>query len=154
MPFVYTFEEAAGLGRELLGGKGFALVEMVRAGFPVPPGFTVTTEACRHYHREGQVPEGLWEEVQEGMAALERTTGRPFGGEGLPLLVSVRSGAPVSMPGMMDTILNLGLTEAGVSGLAAATQNPRFAWDAYRRLLAMYGEVVLGLAPEVFANLL
>ena len=154
MRYVYPFEEAAGLGRELLGGKGFALVEMVRAGFPVPPGFTVTTEACRHYHREGQVPEGLWEEVQEGMAALERTTGRPFGGEGLPLLVSVRSGAPVSMPGMMDTILNLGLNERGVQGLAEATGNPRFAWDAYRRLLAMYGEVVLGLAPEVFFNLL
>ncbi len=154
MRYVYPFEEAAGLGRKLLGGKGYALAEMVRAGFPVPPGFTVTTEACRHYHREGQVPEGLWEEVREGMATLERTTGRAFGGEGLPLLVSVRSGAPVSMPGMMDTILNLGLNEQGVQGLAEATGNPRFAWDAYRRLLAMYGEVVLGLPPEAFSNLL
>ena len=154
MAFVYRFEETEGLGRELLGGKGYALAEMTQAGFPVPPGFTITTEACRLFHRHGKVPEGLWDEVERGIAALEEATGRAFGGAGLPLLVSVRSGAPVSMPGMMDTILNLGLTEQGVEGLAAATQNPRFAWDAYRRLLAMYGEVVLGVEAEVFANLL
>ena len=154
MAFVYAFDRAAGLGRDLLGGKGFALAEMARAGFPVPPGFTVTTEACRWYHREGRLPEGLWDEVEAGVRGIEAATGRAFGGEGLPLLVSVRSGAPVSMPGMMDTILNLGLTEKGVQGLAEATGNPRFAWDAYRRLLSMYGEVVLGIEPAVFENLL
>jgi pyruvate,orthophosphate dikinase len=149
---VYLLQEAEGLSKDLLGGKGFGLVAMRRAGLPVPPAFVVTTEACRRYLRTGEVP-GLWEEVRAKMAALEDLAGKRFGlGEGAspPLLVSVRSGAPVSMPGMMDTILNLGLTLEGVEALARATGNPRFAWDSFRRLLAMYGEVVLGEGSEVF----
>ncbi len=154
MGFVVPFGKAEGLGRDRLGGKGFALAEMARMGLPVPPGFTVTTDACRRYLAEGRFPEGLWDEIEQGIAGIEAETGRAFGGSGLPLLVSVRSGAPVSMPGMMDTILNLGLSEKGVSGLAQATGNPRFAWDAYRRLIQMYGEVVLGLPAEVFSEIL
>ncbi|WP_457628481.1 pyruvate, phosphate dikinase [Oceanithermus sp.] len=155
MRWVYAFEEAEGLDKELLGGKGFALTEMTRLGFPVPPGFTLTTAACRAYLERGALLEGLWDEVRDQVARLEAATGKHFGGgEGLPLLVSVRSGAPVSMPGMMDTILNLGLTRAGVAALAEATGNPRFAWDSYRRLVQMYGEVVLGLAAEGFERLL
>ncbi len=153
---VYLLSEARGLSRDLLGGKGFGLVEMVRAGLPVPPALIVTTEACRLFLREGAVP-GLWEEVRAKMAALEGLVGKRFGkGEGNtpPLLVSVRSGAPVSMPGMMDTILNLGLTLEGVESLARASGNPRFAWDTFRRLLAMYGEVVLREKAEVFEGLL
>ncbi|WP_456476289.1 pyruvate, phosphate dikinase, partial [Oceanithermus sp.] len=155
MRWVYAFEDTEGLDRELLGGKGLALAEMTRLGFPVPPGFTLTTAACRAYLERGTLPEGLWDEVRDQVARLEAATGKRFGGsEGLPLLVSVRSGAPVSMPGMMDTILNLGLTRAGVAALAEATGNPRFAWDSYRRLVQMYGEVVLGLAAEGFERLL
>jgi pyruvate,orthophosphate dikinase len=149
---VYLLHEAEGLSKDLLGGKGFGLVAMRRAGLPVPPAFVVTTEACRQYLRTGEVP-GLWEEVRAKMAVLESLVGKRFGlGEGAspPLLVSVRSGAPVSMPGMMDTILNLGLTLEGVEAMARATGNPRFAWDSFRRLLAMYGEVVLGEGSEVF----
>ncbi|WP_117238331.1 pyruvate, phosphate dikinase [Thermus sediminis] len=152
--WVYLLEEAEGLSKDLLGGKGFGLVAMRKAGLPVPPAFVITTEACRQYLRAGEV-EGLGEEVRAKMAALEGLTGKRFGlGEGgsPPLLVSVRSGAPVSMPGMMDTILNLGLTLEGVEALARATGNPRFAWDSFRRLLAMYGEVVLGERPEAFAE--
>ncbi|GLV47171.1 pyruvate, phosphate dikinase [Thermus sp. LT1-2-5] len=153
---VYLLPEAQGLSKELLGGKGYGLVAMAGAGLPVPPAFIVTTEACRQYLKRGEVP-GLWEEVEAKMAALEGLTGKRFGrGEGRtpPLLVSVRSGAPVSMPGMMDTILNLGLTLEGVEALARATENPRFAWDTFRRLLAMYGEVVLGERAEVFEGML
>jgi len=153
---VYLLSEARGLSRDLLGGKGHGLAEMAAAGLPVPPAFIVTTEACRQYLKAGEVP-GLWGEGRGGMAALEGLTGKRFGrGEGKapPLLVSVRSGAPVSMPGMMDTVLNLGLTLEGVEALARATGNPRFAWDSLRRLLAMYGEVVLGEGPEVFEGML
>ncbi len=155
MPYVYTFESAKGLGRDLLGGKGYALAEMTAAGLPVPPGFTITTEAARRFLKTGALPEGLWDEVRTGIRAIEERTGRRFGAEeGLPLLVSVRSGAPVSMPGMMDTILNLGLTEAAVPRLAEATGNPRFAWDSYRRLVQMFGEVVLGVPAEAFEAIL
>ena len=154
MRWAYAFSEAEGLGKEALGGKGFALAEMTRLGFPVPPGFTLTTAACRAFLEEGAFPGGLWDEVQARVARLEEATGKKFGGPGLPLLVSVRSGAPVSMPGMMDTILNLGLTKDGVRDLAEATGNPRFAWDSYRRLVQMYGEVVLGVGPEGFEQLL
>ncbi|TFU17946.1 pyruvate, phosphate dikinase [Thermus tengchongensis] len=149
---VFLLSEARGLSRDLLGGKGYGLAEMAQAGLPVPPALIITTEACRRFLREGAVP-GLWEEVRAKLSALEGLTGKRFGhGEGAtpPLLVSVRSGAPVSMPGMMDTILNLGLNLEGVQALARATGNPRFAWDAFRRLLAMYGEVVLGEKAEVF----
>ncbi|MEJ5336018.1 MAG: pyruvate, phosphate dikinase [Thermus sp.] len=153
---VYLLSEARGLGKEVLGGKGFGLVEMAQAGFPVPPAFIVPTEACRAYLKEGAVP-GLEEAVAAKMAALEGLVGKRFGrGEGAtpPLLVSVRSGAPVSMPGMMDTILNLGLTLEGVGALARATGNPRFAWDTFRRLVQMYGEVVLGVEAQAFEALL
>ncbi len=155
--FVYLLEEAQGLDRDTLGGKGFGLVEMRRAGLPVPPALVVTTEACRAYLREGHLPEGLWEEVKTKVRALEALSGKAFGGGAggrPPLLVSVRSGAPVSMPGMMDTILNLGLNLEGVEALARATGNPRFAWDTFRRLIQMYGEVVLGVEAQAFEALL
>ena len=135
--------------RELLGGKGANLAEMTRMGLPVPPGFTVTTEVCRAFlANQGQMPDGLTEELQAAVAHLETLTGTRFGSADDPLLVSVRSGAPVSMPGMMDSILNLGLTDAAVQGLATKTSDPRFAWDSYRRLIAMYGDVVLQMKPK------
>ena len=134
--------------KDLLGGKGANLAEMARLGIPVPPGFTITTEVCRYYvEHEGGYPPGLKEQVEEGVKHLEKATGRKFGDPENPLLVSVRSGAPVSMPGMMDTILNLGLNDQSVKGLAEKT-TPRFAYDAYRRLLSMYGSVVLGVKDE------
>ena len=134
--------------KDLLGGKGANLAEMARLGIPVPPGFTITTEVCRYYvEHEGGYPPGLKEQVEEGVKHLEKATGRKFGDPENPLLVSVRSGAPVSMPGMMDTILNLGLNDKSVDGLAKRT-TPRFAYDAYRRLLSMYGSVVLGVKDE------
>ncbi len=154
MNWAFWFADDEGLAKDLLGGKGFALAEMTRLGFPVPPGFTITTEACRAYLASGELPREMWDEVRRQVARLEKATGKSFGGGDLPLLVSVRSGAPVSMPGMMDTILNLGLTRAGVEALAAATGNPRFAWDGYRRLVQMYGEVVLGLEAEGFERLI
>jgi pyruvate, orthophosphate dikinase len=143
MRYVFDFSEDSGGGRELLGGKGIGLAEMTALGVPVPAGFTITTEACRAYLAGGgEVPEGLDDEVAEHIAALETHTGKGFGDAGNPLLVSVRSGAAVSMPGMMDTILNLGVNDEAVEGLAASTGNPRFALDSYRRLVQMYGEVV------------
>jgi pyruvate,orthophosphate dikinase len=149
--YVYDFSEGGGLGRELLGGKGVGLAEMTAIGLPVPAGFTVTTEACREYMRlGGKVPAGLDAEVVEAVARLEETTGKRFGDPADPLLVSVRSGAAVSMPGMMDTILNLGLNDEAVEGLARATGNDRFAFDAYRRLVQMFGEVVGGVDGQLF----
>ena len=142
MRYVFDFSEDSG-GRELLGGKGIGLAEMTALDVPVPDGFTITTEACRAYLAGGgEVPEGLDAEVDQHIAALEKRTGKGFGDAGNPLLVSVRSGAAISMPGMMDTILNLGLNDIAVDGLAASTGNPRFALDSYRRLIQMYGEVV------------
>jgi pyruvate,orthophosphate dikinase len=149
--YVFDFSEGTELGRELLGGKGIGLAEMTAIGIPVPAGFTVTTAACVAYMRAGrQVPAGLEEEVAEHMTRLEETTGKRFGDPSDPLLVSVRSGAAVSMPGMMDTILNLGLNDEAVEGLARATGNPRFAYDAYRRLIQMYGAVVAGVDAQRF----
>ena len=143
MRYVFDFAEGSGGGRELLGGKGIGLAEMTALGVPVPDGFTITTEACRAYLAAGgDVPAGLDEEVDERIAALEERTGKGFGDDRDPLLVSVRSGAAISMPGMMDTILNLGLNDVAVEGLAASTGNARFALDSYRRLIQMYGEVV------------
>src|SRR6187551_703824 len=151
--YVYDFSEGTDLGRELLGGKGIGLAEMTAIGIPVPAGFTVTTAACIAYMRAGrQVPDGLEQEVAEHMALLEQTTGKRFGDPQDPLLVSVRSGAAISMPGMMDTILNLGLNDVAVEGLAAATENPRFAYDAYRRLVQMYGDVVAGVDAYRFED--
>jgi pyruvate,orthophosphate dikinase len=152
MAFVYSFDEAAPGGRELLGGKGVGLAEMTALGAPVPAGFTVTTDACREVMRTGDVPDGLWQEIDDHVTALEERAGKRFGDPDDPLLVSVRSGAAISMPGMMDTILNLGLNDAAVQGLAAATGNPRFAYDSYRRLIQMFGEVVDGIDAHAFED--
>ncbi len=150
MRYVYDFDEASG-GRELLGGKGIGLAEMTQLGVPVPAGFTITTDACRAYMAAGGVvPEGLDGEVARHIAALEEHTGKRFGDEHDPLLVSVRSGAAISMPGMMDTILNLGLNDVAVAGLGESTGNARFAFDSYRRLIQMYGEVVDGVDGHRF----
>ncbi|MEO6990345.1 MAG: pyruvate, phosphate dikinase [Candidatus Baltobacteraceae bacterium] len=148
---VWHFEDGQGSMKELLGGKGAGLAEMTRAGLPVPPGFTITTEVCLEYYRLGRrFPAGLSGEIETAMRELEAKTGKGFGERANPLLVSVRSGARVSMPGMMDTILNLGLNDETVAGLAALTVNERFAWDAYRRFIAMFASVVLGLEREQF----
>ena len=152
--FVYGFDEPTEGGRELLGGKGIGLAEMTQLGVPVPAGFTITTDACRAYMASGSFPEGLEEEVDEHFARLEETTGKRFGDPEDPLLVSVRSGAAVSMPGMMDTILNLGLNDEATEGLARRTGNERFARDSYRRLIQMYGEVVDHIDGHHFADAL
>lgn len=147
----YTFEEGGAAMRELLGGKGAGLSEMTRIGLPVPPGFTITTEVCRRYLELGrQLPSGLDEEIHKRMAELERKTGKEFGGETNPLLVSVRSGARVSMPGMMDTVLNLGLNNRTCNALIVLTKNDKFAWDAYRRFVQMFATVVLGMRRDPF----
>ena len=153
--YVFDFDERSGGGRELLGGKGVGLAEMTALGVPVPAGFTISTDACRAYMGAGKrLPDGLKEEIDRHLARLERTTGKRFGDPQDPLLVSVRSGAAVSMPGMMDTILNLGLNDAAVEGLARATGNRRFAYDSYRRLIQMYGEVVEGIDGHRFEQAL
>jgi pyruvate,orthophosphate dikinase len=155
MRYVYDFDEDSGGDRELLGGKGIGLAEMTRLGVPVPAGFTITTDACRAYMAAGgEPPDGLDDEVGKHVAALERRTGKRFGDTSDPLLVSVRSGAAISMPGMMDTILNLGLGDAAVEGLAESTGDARFAFDSYRRLLQMYGEVVDGVDGHRFEQAL
>jgi pyruvate,orthophosphate dikinase len=152
-------ERAAGGGwdavRGLLGGKGANLAEMTRLGLPVPPGFVISTEACLAFLAGGErLPEGLWDEVERALAALEAKTGKRFGDPANPLLVSCRSGAKFSMPGMMDTVLNLGLDDAVAEGLAHSTGDERFAFDSYRRLIQMFGSVVLGLADEPFEEVL
>src|SRR5579884_2954899 len=152
--FVYDFDEPSGGGRELLGGKGIGLAEMTLMGLPVPAGFTITTDACRAYLEHGDLLDGLADEVAEHVRRLEKTTGKRFGDAGDPLLVSVRSGAAVSMPGMMDTILNRGLNDEAAEGLAARTGNRRFALDSYRRLLQMFGEVVDGVDSHRFEDAL
>jgi pyruvate,orthophosphate dikinase len=135
----------------LLGGKGANLADMTSIGLPVPPGFTITTDTCANYYRNGQrLPHGLMNEVHKNISLIEKETGKRFGSNDNPLLVSVRSGAAVSMPGMMDTILNLGLTDQSVVGLANSTKNPRFAYDAYRRLINMFGDVVMGVDHHYF----
>ncbi|MDQ7819578.1 MAG: pyruvate, phosphate dikinase [Armatimonadota bacterium] len=149
------FEEGDATMRDLLGGKGAGLAEMSRIGLPVPPGFTITTEAClEYYRRDRQFPPGLMDEVRQKMRVLEERTGRRFGDPSAPLLVSVRSGAKFSMPGMMDTVLNLGLNPRTCEGLARATGNPRFAYDSYRRFMQMFGNVVLGIKHELFEQAL
>jgi pyruvate,orthophosphate dikinase len=153
--FVYGFDEPSEGGRELLGGKGIGLAEMTQLGVPVPAGFTITTDACRAYMRNGnELPDELMPEIDQHLDALEQKTGKRFGDPADPLLVSVRSGAAVSMPGMMDSILNLGLNDDAVEGLAASTDNPRFACDSYRRLIQMYGEVVEGIDAHRFESAL
>ncbi len=158
--WVYLFEELdeveARVGknwdavRALLGGKGAGLFDMTRAGVPVPPGFTVTTEACNEYQKTGQFPPGMWEQMLEALQKVEAKTGKRFGDPKNPLLVSCRSGAKFSMPGMMDTVLNIGLTDQTARGLLELTQDERFVYDAYRRLVEMFGSVVLGIPDEAF----
>jgi pyruvate, orthophosphate dikinase len=153
--FVYFFgggkAEGSSVMRNLLGGKGCELAEMTNLGIPVPPGFTITTQAWAHYNRAGrQWPEGLWEQALENLERLENAADASFGDPKRPLLVSVRSGARVSMPGMMETILNLGLNDLTVEGLAGRTRNERFAWDCYRRFVTMFANVVFGLRRDVF----
>jgi pyruvate, orthophosphate dikinase len=152
--YVFGFDEPAEGGKELLGGKGAGLAEMTALGVPVPAGFTITTDACRDYLEERELPEGLQAEIDEHLGALEEKAGKRFGDPRDPLLVSVRSGAAISMPGMMDTILNLGLNDDAVAGLAGTTANERFARDSYRRLIQMYGEVVDGVDAGRFEEAL
>jgi pyruvate,orthophosphate dikinase len=153
--YVYLFAdgqaEGKGTMKDLLGGKGAGLAEMTNAGLPVPPGFTITTEACNAYYAAGEkFPDGLWDEVMAALARIEQATGKIFGGIDNPLLVSVRSGAKFSMPGMMDTVLNLGLNEESLKALAQLTGNERFAYDAYRRFIQLFGKIVLGINAEKF----
>jgi pyruvate, orthophosphate dikinase len=136
--------------RALLGGKGSGLADMTRAGVPVPPGFTVTTEACNAYQESGKFPEGMWKQELEALKKVEQQTGKKFGDPNNPLLVSCRSGAKFSMPGMMDTVLNIGLTDVTAEGMVKLTRNPRFVYDSYRRLVEMFGTVVLDIADEAF----
>ncbi len=153
--FVYDFAEGNKELKDLLGGKGANLAEMTNLGLPVPPGFTVTTEACRAYlENDNRAPEGLDDEVGSHLAHLEQLTGKVLGDADDPLLVSVRSGAKYSMPGMMDTVLNIGLNDRSVQGLATQTGNERFAWDSYRRLVAMFGKTVLGIDGDHFEDAL
>jgi pyruvate, orthophosphate dikinase len=153
--YVYAFDEPSTGGRDLLGGKGIGLAEMTQMGVPVPAGFTITTDACRAYMSQGKsLPDGVEQEIEEHLGALQEKTGKRFGDTNDPLLVSVRSGAAVSMPGMMDSILNLGLNDDAVVGLARATGNERFANDSYRRLIQMYGEVVDGIDGHRFEQAL
>ena len=147
--WVYLFAEAPSADRDLLGGKGAGVAAMTQAGLPVPPGFTITTEACRAYYRDGErFPDGMWEQALAALRALEQETGKKLGDPTNPLLVSVRSGAKFSMPGMMDTVLNLGLNDDSAAGLARLTNNERFAQDAYRRFIQMFGRIVLGISAE------
>ena len=148
---IYFFDEADGRNKKLLGGKGAGLAEMTRLGLPVPPGFIITTEICEKFYEAGRrLPDGLMDEVRKSISRLEDLTGKRFGDCENPLLVSVRSGAPVSMPGMMDTILNLGLNEETVEGLAKQSGKPEFAWDTYRRFIQMLGKVIVGIDARKF----
>ncbi|HEV8588775.1 MAG TPA: pyruvate, phosphate dikinase [Pyrinomonadaceae bacterium] len=153
--WVYLFEEGNGENKTLFGGKGAGLCEMTRAGLPVPPGLIVTTEACNaYYDNNKQFPDGMWEQVVEALHEIEKKVGKKFGDSDNPLLVSVRSGAAFSMPGMMDTVLNLGLNEETVQGLAEQTGDLRFALDAYRRFASLFGEIVIGVAHEKFERVM
>ncbi len=151
---VFDFHEGNRDMKDLLGGKGANLAEMTNLGLPVPPGFTITTEACLAYLKEGAFPEGLMDEVEEHLRTLETAMDKRLGDADDPLLVSVRSGAKFSMPGMMDTVLNLGLNDDSVQGLTKQTSNERFAWDAYRRFVQMFGKIVLDIPAERFEDLL
>jgi pyruvate,orthophosphate dikinase len=157
--YVYRFGGGVSDGgngdKNLLGGKGANLAEMASIGLPVPPGFTISTEMCARFYEEGErFPDSLRAEVADGIAHIEAVTAKSFGDPADPLLVSVRSGARVSMPGMMDTVLNLGLNDATVEGLAAISGDPRFAWDSYRRFIQMYSDVVLELDHGAFEEAL
>jgi len=153
--WIYLFSEGNARMRDLLGGKGAGVAEMTNAGLPVPPGFTITTEACNAYYDTGkQFPQGMWEQVLEGIKIVEQQTGKGFGKQENPLLVSVRSGAKFSMPGMMDTVLNLGINDETVLGLVKLTGDERFAYDAYRRFIQMFSKIVLDTDPQDFEHVL
>jgi pyruvate,orthophosphate dikinase len=152
--WVYDFSEGNKDQKDLLGGKGANLAEMTNLGLPVPPGFTITTDACRHYLQHGSTPPDLADQVTEHLTALEKAMGKTLGDPSDPLLVSVRSGAAASMPGMMETVLNVGLNDESVRGLAAQSGSERFAWDSYRRLIQMFGKTVLGIDGELFEHAL
>ena len=148
----FAFDAPTAPDRDLLGGKGAGLAEMTRLGLPVPPGFTLSTQACLAFLEGGAFPPGLWDQVRVLLEALEKGTGKTFGTGPRPLLLSVRSGARFSMPGMMDTLLNLGLNDQTVQALALESQDPRFAWDSYRRFIALYGDIVGGVARHHFED--
>src|SRR5882724_7309039 len=157
--YVYFFgagkADGKGTLKDLLGGKGAGLAEMTNAGVPVPPGFTITTDVCRYYYANKQkLPKELDAQQKAAMEKLQKIMEKGFGDPENPLLVSVRSGAKFSMPGMMDTILNLGINDAVVEGLSKLTNNPRFAWDAYRRFIAMFSKIVLDTDPRDFEHVL
>ncbi|MGI6278500.1 MAG: pyruvate, phosphate dikinase [Patescibacteria group bacterium] len=152
--WVYSFKEAAGKSKQLLGGKGAGLSEMTKIGLPVPPGFVITTKTCLTYLEKKDFPQGMWPQVLANLAKIEKTTGKGFGNPKNPLLVSVRSGAVISMPGMMDTVLNLGLNQETLKGLAKKTNNERFAFDAYRRFIQMFANIVMGVPLEKFETFL
>ncbi|OLD29614.1 MAG: pyruvate, phosphate dikinase [Thaumarchaeota archaeon 13_1_40CM_2_39_7] len=152
---IYFFDEGDGKNKKLFGGKGTGLIEMTRLGLPVPPGFTITTAVCiQYYDNNKKLPRNLMSEAKRNIQKIERKTGKKFGSLQNPLLVSVRSGAAISMPGMMDTILNLGLNDQTVIGLANTSQNPRFAWDSYRRFVQLFGKVVFGIEDKQFDEIL
>ncbi|HXG06938.1 MAG TPA: PEP/pyruvate-binding domain-containing protein, partial [Nitrososphaera sp.] len=152
---IYFFEEADGANKALLGSKGAGLAEMTKLGVPVPPGFIITTDICEKFYEAGKrLPDGLMDEVRKSIRRLETATGKKFGNAENPLLVSVRSGAAVSMPGMLDTILNLGLNDETVEGLAKQNNDSRFAWDVYRRFIQMFGKIVLGIDDRKFESIL
>ncbi|MGZ5440700.1 MAG: PEP/pyruvate-binding domain-containing protein [Thermoanaerobaculia bacterium] len=159
--WVYLFEEVAAAEkyagswegvRSLLGGKGAGLFDMTRAGVPVPSGFTVTTEACNEFRKTGKFSAGQWDQQVAAMKKVEKATGKKFGDPKNPLLVSCRSGAKFSMPGMMNTVLNIGLNDTVVEGMVKLTGNARFVWDLYRRLIEMFGTTVFNLDDEVFEH--
>ncbi|MES1239341.1 MAG: PEP/pyruvate-binding domain-containing protein, partial [Chloroflexota bacterium] len=157
--YIYAWGDGTAEGntgmKDLLGGKGAGLAEMTIAGLPTPPGFTITTEACNDYFAAGEkLPDGLWDDVLAAMREVEQRSGKGFGDPANPLLVSVRSGAKFSMPGMMDTVLNLGLNEETLQGLVALTGNERFGWDAYRRFIQMFGRIVMEVSGERFDHAL
>lgn len=149
---IYFFDEGNKDQKQLLGGKGANLAEMTNLGLPVPPGFTITTEVCRYFLEYGKYPDGFDKQIEDNLHKLEDRTGKKFGDPSDPLLVSIRSGAAASMPGMMDTVLNLGLNDETVQGIITKTENPRFAYDAYRRFIAMFADVVLGVDHELFED--
>ncbi|MFZ4487476.1 MAG: PEP/pyruvate-binding domain-containing protein, partial [Candidatus Nanopelagicales bacterium] len=152
--YVFTFAQGDRSKQDLLGGKGANLAEMTRLGLPVPPGFTITTEACRYFLKHGEAPEGLRRQLEFHVGWLQREIDQRLGDPLDPMLVSVRSGGKFSMPGMMDTVLNIGLNDESVGGLATKAGNEHFAWDSYRRLIQMFGKTVLGLHGESFESAL
>ena len=157
--YVYLFAngvaEGQGAWRDLLGGKGAGLAEMTALGIRVPPGCTISTEACRAYYAAGnRHPDGMWDELLAALQKIEQAVGAAFGDRRRPLLLSVRSGARESMPGMMDTVLNIGLNDETVQGLIQMSDNPRFAYDSYRRFITMFGNVVMGVPHAAFEELL